>query len=753
MSTTNYLKNEFLDIIWDENNNINQGLHLLESLAATEAIQNRENSSELKLDPGLSKKVKTLKLTPNEAIAPSSSTIKSTTASTRVKKFFFKTLSPTPTGKTELDVNFGMTSPANSDNTALFQSKNSKKAMSQQNFTFNWRGIPPRARPGVRAFTRLQPSLMRDCDLDRLRQHRRKVRQARRQMCFFWLFKKKKSKELSVISPAPITPLKVMTTPKIGRSIPRNGVPYLNIEGLKTPRQLKESAELRLCGRPHPTPRLGIDHNSDRTNYTFHPPPKRDSQTQTLLSLHRDALTAEMPGHDSLEVLTQMTAALTDNNINSMRSRLLFRNSMEGMINCRAQMSPTHELEKHSGTTRNTPTSYSGVCQLYRLSVVSSCGGENKGKKKSHKPFELSSDALATGLIKFKADSDEFSAKEIGLRLMDRVAAHDEDFNQRLVGTLWYLFEEYMMYPVKAYHQARQSYRQQLAGYSSRQSPQAPIQNKLRDFARVNHAFWQYVGALLNTLAHRDWLFDYLGVILSEFPNLVAWWKRKKDDRLGYGSGPENWQLERRVDEANALRAVRTSCYLICKIFDSKHNELELYQFCHGSIDDRKEENQPFGEDTNVGSYYFTAPNLQFKRGSCFEQLLEISKEEYGMGPTARLALTYVFSRVQMNLNMMLSLKRAREKDCDYFRVYRIPLRCYMMVWLKLALLQEDAKIKKGEKIRGKNGDDSCERNCKTTRSEIKQLADSEVRTVIALEHNTTIRELYFQLFPDLNTK
>lgn len=738
MSATNYLKHEFLDIIWDEND-INQVLYPLKSLAVPAAIPSRENSSELRLDPRVSKKVKTQKsVVKNTATSPR--IIKSTAVLTRVKKFLCKILNPAPTGKAKLDTEFGMGPPAKGDATALFQLKPTKNVKSLQSSTLNWRGISSRAGPGVRDLTRIRPSHMRNCDLDRLRQHRRKVRQARRQMCFFWLFKKKMSKELSAISAAPITPLKIMATPKIGQS---SGVSYLNIEGLRTPGGLNDSAGPRLRERPHSTPKVGINHNPNKANYPFRLPSKRDSKTQTVQPLHHGALAAERLEYNSLEMAAQMTAAITNNKSNSMRSGLLFRNSMEGVVNFRGQMSPIHKLERY---WNNSTTSYSGegdkVSQLYELS--------NKGKKKDHVSLVSSSSALILALTNSQAGSDEFSA-EIGFRSL--TAAHGEDFNQRLVGTLGYLFEEYMTYPLKAYHSARQSYQRQTVGYSNRQSLQASLPNKLRDFARVNHAFWEYVGALVNTLDHRDWLFDYLGVIISEFANLVAWWKRKpKDDGLGFGSGHGSWQLDRRLDEANALRAVRTSCYLICKLFDSSHNELELHQFCHGSINGRKEEGLPFGKGINTGRCHFTTPILQCKRGSCFEQLLEISKEEYGMGPTARLALTYVISRVQMSLGMMLSLKRAREKDRDYFRVYRIPLRCYMMVWLKLILLPDNAKIKP-EKNRGKTGDESYERDGKATRSEIRQLADLEVRTVIALEHNTTIRELYFQLFPNLNTK
>lgn len=243
---------------------------------------------------------------------------------------------------------------------------------------------------------------------------------------------------------------------------------------------------------------------------------------------------------------------------------------MEGGVNFRGQMSPIHKLEWYR---KNSTTSYSGegdeVSQLYELS--------NKGKKKDHVSLVSSSSALISTLTNSQAGSDEFFT-EIGFRSL--TAAHGEDFNQRLVGTLGYLFEEYMTYPLKAYHSARQSYQRQTVGYSNRPLLQASLPNKLRDFARVNHAFWEYVGALVNTLNHRDWLFDYLGVIISEFANLVAWWKRKpNDDGLGFGSGHGSWQLDRRLDEADVLRAVRTSCYLICKLFDSSHNELSCTSF------------------------------------------------------------------------------------------------------------------------------------------------------------------------------
>lgn len=77
------------------------------------------------------------------------------------------------------------------------------------------------------------------------------------------------------------------------------------------------------------------------------------------------------------------------------------------------------------------------------------------------------------------------------------------------------------------------------------------------------------------------------------------------------------------------------------------------------------------------------------------------------------------------------------------------------MVWLKLVMLQEEeeepdsTEINETEK---KEEEEMKARNLEDAR-EARRLAEMEVRTVMALEHNTTIRMLYFQLFPHFNTK
>lgn len=632
----------------------------------------------------------------------------------------------------------------------------------------NWAGLPPRARPGIQVFARFRSSSLNDYDMDRLRQHRRKVRQARRKMCFFFLYKKS-STELPVGSTTSVTLSEVATTPKILLDMPKNDMQYLNIEGLSTPKKLYNSgAELTLSGRLN----TGAYKGPGPSIYSYDTQFRSEDKNHVILPSPSNLFVPNRLIKDSILVLTQMTATLTNHDLDIMQSGLPFHNTIEEITDYEWQISPIHTLQdsvksvQHKGRTRNlaavsNSNEYEKINQLHRLPKVGSCIRHEKNKDSNFENSKLFNSAMSTALIKFNAEFEENPSKKVQHRSMTQISSENLAFNERLTTILWYLFKEYMMYPSKSYL-AQKSQKQQKLHLSNRhnQLSQEPL-TKLRDFARVNYTFCQYLGAIINILVHREWLFNYLGVILSEFPVLVARWRELTENNLlELGNNKRNWLWEKRADEINALRAVRTSCYLICKFFDSKHDEMEIYQFCHGLDDDDDDRNRGKKFFGGIHCRQFISPSVQFKRKSCFDLLLDLSKEEYGMGPTARLTLTYVFSRIQIHPEIMISLRSAREMDPDYFRINRIPLRCFVMVWLKLILLQYDAKIEHENTGTDTLNRSDCYNNYgknffedRSKKNEIKRLADLEVRTVIALEHNTTIRELYFQLFPELNTK
>lgn len=691
-------------------------------------------------------------------------------ASIKIRKLFCKKSNQTFITDDEITASADPKSSATTTNgpsSALISSLKNK-GLDLQHPIKNWAGLPPRARPGIQVFARFRSSNINDYDMDRLRQHRRKVRQARRKMCFFFLYKKS-STELPVSPTTSLTLSEVATTPNILLDVPKNEMQYLDIEGLSTPKKLYNyGAELTPGGRLN----NGAYKSPSQSIYPYDTQFRSEDKTHVIWPSSSNLFVPNELIKDSLLILTQMTATLKNHDLDFMQSGLSFQNSIEEVIDYKWEMSPIHTLQdsvksvQYKCTNRNlaavnNSNEYEKISQLSGLPKVGSCIHHDKNKNNNCPNLKLFNNAMSTALIKLNAKFEENSIQKAQNGLMTQMSSENLAFSERLTTIFWYLFKEYMMYPSRSYH-VQQCLKQQKLRLSNRhhQLLQEPL-TKLRDFARVNYTFCQYLGAMINILVHREWLFNYIGVILSEFPVLVARWRElTKNNWLEFGSNKKSWMWEKRADEINALRAVRTSCYLICKFFDSKHDEMEIYQFCHGLNDDDDDKNRSKKHFGGIHYRQFISPSAQFKRKSCFDLLLELSKEEYGMGPTARLTLTYVFSRIQIHPEIMISLRSAREMDPDYFRINRIPLRCFVMVWSKLILLQYDAKIEHENTVSDTLNRSDCHKNYgknffedRSKRNEIKRLADLEVRTVIALEHNTTIRELYFQLFPELNTK
>lgn len=512
-----------------------------------------------------------------------------------------------------------------------------------------------------RIVTRIPPAMLNERDLDMLRNHRRQVRQDRRRMCCFCLYQ---GADKGVSSP---TSAEYIDSPSSGQffEIPSVG-PYLNVEGLNTP---KSGRSFGAHGRGYIASGTSIYHCPGHHKYPYRTYRNPKGRARVKLPLSRNNYTTEEPVVDSYRVLlTHMSANLAPksgpfrSHTSRHQNKLNYFNSAQYSS---IRMSAIIEATEPTSTSTETTSTGAMVVAPISSALIKRCTGR-------------------VGL----------EASEVKFKPMLSFEYAGAAFNQRLVTILWYLFEEYMMFPSRTYYANS-------------------IDKPVGEFARVNHSFWEYVGALLNTVVRREWLFDYLGVILTEFPRMA--FLRGPETEGNFGDDSEN------VYVGEALRAVRTSCYLICKLFDSKHDRREVYQFVAGN---------------QVGR-------------SCFEQLIELGKEEDGMGPTARLTLTYVFSRVRVGQKMVSLLMKTREQDTDYFRVHRIPLRCCLMIWLKLVLLQEEEGSGLEE---NEIEDEEEERNLEDER-EGRRLAEMEVRTVIALEHNTTIRTLYFQLFPELNTK
>lgn len=484
--------------------------------------------------------------------------------------------------------------------------------------------LPTRARSDIKTIARLRP-MMSEYDIERLKKHRRDVRKARRRMCFFWLYPR----------------------------IPKQPTAVLTLTESNTPTLVTgNTKDTQLSFLPSP-----MDLTSVKETWGTQVPKCLTTSNSEGNYLHVDGLTTPVRAGLLESGLTRRPKVkLPVLNLHAPEKKPVVDSYRVLLTHMSASVG-------HSGSTRS---GYKAADSIF-----------NPGKNSLMSPIiEMSPQGYeestkSTALVKYKGG---LSADAVKFKPMLSFEYAGHAFNQRLVAILWYLFEEYMMYPSKSYHSK---------GYA---------QHNTQEFKKVNHAFWEYVGALLNTLAHREWLFDYLGAILEEFPKLVTWNDHGKMD---------------------ALRAVRTSCYLICKLFDSKHEQIEVEKF-------------------------YSAQK------SCFRRLLGLSMEETGMGPTSRLALTFIFSHVRVTLQMVEELVNVREQDNDYFRVHRIPLRCFMMVWMKLILLQDDE---------GTTGTEMEVEMVSEEREEIRRIVELEVRTVIALEHNTTIRTLYFQLYPDLNTK
>lgn len=503
--------------------------------------------------------------------------------------------------------------------------------------------LPPRASGEQRTIVRVRPTFLTDQDINRLRQHRRKARQDRRGMCWTCLIPARKLPARPSSNPS----IECGDTPVPGyRAEPPIDRHYIRVEGLNTPRSPRS-----VIGQGHINllSEAGFYHRPDLHAFPYQTAQVPGGRARVKLPLLRSNYTTDEPVIDSYRILlTHMSANLNNK---------LHGDEAAGGSPMRLKLFPMEPIEEIvSGDTH-----YTG------LSVVPSS---------------------SSALVKRCTGGIGLSVNKVRFKPMISFEYAGPAFNQQLVAILWYLFEEYMMFP-------------------SMKSQMGERKETGNNFLKVNYAFWEYVGALLNTLVHREWLFDYVEVLLAEFPKLALQVQRSSENLT------ENGKAQVQVD---ALRAIRTCCYLICKLFDSKHDWGEVSRF---------HKNGPVGL-------------------SCFGRLIEISKEEEGIGPAARLAVTYVFSRIRVCREMIRALVRTREVDADYFRVHRIPLRCCMMIWLKLVTLQE----KKEEVEDGEGEEWDMEEE-----EEAKRLAMNEVMTLISLEHNTTIRTLYFQLFPDLNTK
>lgn len=519
--------------------------------------------------------------------------------------------------------------------------------------------LPPRALSERQTVSRSRPLMLTDQDMDKLRRHRKQVRKDRRRMCCFCLYSNEADNGLG--APRDIECIDT-PTPRYQVEIPTQG-PYLNVEGLNTPRSGR-SFSAQFLG-----PKSDFYHRPDHHAFPYQTAQLPNGQAKIRMPLHRNNYLTEEPVVDSYRVLlTHMSS-----NIGKMGS----------------MSSAFSKIKFHTAQIGPNELNYFNTGQIAPL-MTKEIQQQLQAPYETRNSAELSVLPQSSALTKHSRIG--LAANDVRFKPMLSFEYAGPAFNQRLVGILWYLFEEYMMFPTRA----------------------SQITEKdltVNDFLKVNYAFWEYVGALLNTLVRREWLFDYLVIVLLEFPKAAG-----RAQSSGGSVEADSYTIS--ASMADSLRAIRTSCYLICKLFDSKHDLQEVIRF----------------HEAPTGSI------------SCFSRMLELCKEEEGVGPATRLAMTYVFSRIRVRAEMIKSLTQMREQDVDYFRVHRITLRSFSMVWLKLVLLQEE---KENEIIEGIEEE---ERDI-VDENEARQLAINEARTVIALEHNTTIRMLYFQLFPEFNTK
>lgn len=552
------------------------------------------------------------------------------------------------------------------------------------NHQSNHVALPPRALHERKTVTRLRPMLLSDQDMDRLRQHRKQVRRDRRQMCWACFLPGRARNNDN--HPGVTRDIECIDTPTPRHidDVPSHA-PYLNIEGLDTPKSGRSSAAHRgytpiLIGT-----KSGLYHRPEHHSFPYMTAQLPNGRAKVRLPLQRSNYLTEEPVTDSYRVL-----------LNHMSTNLVKPDTL-GTSLLKSATTKYH-------TALNLPSNqlnYFNTGQITPLKMTGILPAPTDTDLSQDFDTEWSLAPQSSAVVKYSGIG--LAPNEVRFKPMVSFEYAGPAFNQRLVSILWYLFEEYMMFP-------------------SRTNQLTEKELTVTDFFKVNYAFWEYVGALLNTLVKRYWLFDYLNVVLTEFPKAAVRPKTGISSETTYVS---NALL------SDALRAVRTSCYLVCKLFDSKHELQEVVRFYQPAP----------GHTTGNGSGSI----------SCFNQILELCKEEEGLGPACRLTLTYVFSRIRVRAEMVQRLIHMREHDGDYFRVHMINLRCFSMLWLKLVVLQDEKDTPVDEENDDTSAED-IERDFENERL-AKALALNEARTVIALEHNTTIRMLYFQLFPEFNTK
>lgn len=354
-------------------------------------------------------------------------------------------------------------------------------------------------------------------------------------------------------------------------------------------------------------------------------------------------------------------------------------------------------------------------------------------------------------------------------------------------------------------------------------------------FKRVNAAFVEYFGAMANVLVERTWAFDYIYVILLEFTTQSS---------------------------QNGLVAVASMCGLLCNLFDSKHTGSEVRAFEGRCFDEllklaRCDPGPPSMKNGRERARWAPQaeepPGVSNKRRTSRASSFLSGSRHFGKrhkngegfsdvdGPTsihteeeddlavyaypARVTLTYLFSRIRITKKMVERVVNIREEDDLFFKTRKIPLRCFVVLWMKLIISQfpeelgssvpiptlsttfgpakqEDSDDYKAggiaRKFQGEYGSEASGIGAAAFQvhhnthpvadkfrtaipssglesvplpknhlqfdvqedilalgrgREFVEMCYREAEMIIALEHNTTSRNLYYQVFPELNTK
>lgn len=234
-------------------------------------------------------------------------------------------------------------------------------------------------------------------------------------------------------------------------------------------------------------------------------------------------------------------------------------------------------------------------------------------------------------------------------------------------------------------------------------------------FKRVNAYFVEYLGALINTLVERTWAFDYIYVILLEFTTQPT---------------------------PNGLIAVASMCGLLCKVFDSKHSHKDIRAFeenCFGQLlklaccSSAPETSNLESLNSNLPPAQNVATTLGYNNQNGTKTSVEphndeeeqvrkafsIKVHQLNQMPAgnslnsnfldprnsnsstkedgqdfavysypARVTLTYILSRTQVTTTMAKRIVEIRNSAGDFFKICKIPLRCFVVLWLKLMILQ-----------------------------------------------------------------